>query len=436
MATSRPCSAHAPRDQAAEAARGADRQRGAGAAVEASWSSSTTMCRCPCPLDDAARSSRSTATSCSPFLREHGVPRAARRASRRSAAPSPTAPSGRRGAAQAGPMAPAPPRPVTGAERTYALVQDIDGLDHWIEAARDRRRRRASTPTTSALAGAAAGAGRHRAGAGAGRRLLCPARPSRAGGQARSTSARRRRRPEQIPLRRGAGAAEAAARGPRRPQDRPRRQVRRRICCRRYGIALGADDCTMLMSYVLDGGQFDHTIDELAEPSISSTRLISCKEVVGTGKSLIAFAEVPPEKARDFAAERADARCACTALLKARLRRASSMTAFYETIERPLVPVVAAMERAGIKVDRAALAELSRDFARRIAELEQRDLRARRQRLQHRLDQAARRRAVRRSSGCPAARRARPAPTAPTPRSSRSWRRCTRCRRRCSNGAS
>ena len=47
------------------------------------------------------------------------------------------------------------------------------------------------------------------------------------------------------------------------------------------------------------------------------------------------------------------------------------MTAFYETIERPLVPVVAAMERDGIKVDRAALAELSRDFARRIAEIEQ-----------------------------------------------------------------
>ena len=46
------------------------------------------------------------------------------------------------------------------------------------------------------------------------------------------------------------------------------------------------------------------------------------------------------------------------------------MTAFYETIERPLVPVVAAMEGRGIKVDRAALAELSLDFERRIAEME------------------------------------------------------------------
>ena len=62
-------------------------------------------------------------------------------------------------------------------------------------------------------------------------------------------------------------------------------------------------------------------------------------------------------------------------LLKARLVR-EQMTAFYETIERPLVPVVAAMERDGIKVDRAALAELSRDFARRIAEIEQAIFRA------------------------------------------------------------
>ena len=62
-------------------------------------------------------------------------------------------------------------------------------------------------------------------------------------------------------------------------------------------------------------------------------------------------------------------------LLKARLVR-DKMTAFYETIERPLVPVVAAMERDGIRVDRAALAELSRDFARRIAEIEQAIFRA------------------------------------------------------------
>src|SRR5260370_1095006 len=104
-------------------------------------------------------------------------------------------------------------------------------------------------------------------------------------------------------------------------------------------------------------------------------RLTPCKEQVGTGQSLIAFAEVPPERARDFAAERSDAVLRLHMLLKARLVR-DRMTAFYETIERPLVPVVAAMEREGIKVDPAALAELSRDFARRIADLEQAIFRA------------------------------------------------------------
>ncbi len=91
--------------------------------------------------------------------------------------------------------------------------------------------------------------------------------------------------------------------------------------------------------------------------------------MLGTGKSLICFAELTSAAARDFAAERADAALRLHMLLKARLVR-EHMTAFYETIERPLVRAVAAMEDHGVKVDRAALADLSQDFARRIAELE------------------------------------------------------------------
>jgi DNA polymerase-1 len=137
---------------------------------------------------------------------------------------------------------------------------------------------------------------------------------------------------------------------------------------RRYGITLGPYDCTMLMSYVLDGGQFEHTIEELTRRAFSH-ELAPLKELIGTGKNLICFAEVPPPAARDFAAERADAALRLHLLLKARLLR-EKMTAFYETIERPLVPAVAAMEDFGVKVDRAALADLSQDFARRIADLE------------------------------------------------------------------
>src|SRR5438445_2721690 len=137
---------------------------------------------------------------------------------------------------------------------------------------------------------------------------------------------------------------------------------------RRYGIALHPYDCTMLMSYVLDGGQVEHTIGELTRRAFAHD-LISAKEILGSGKSLICFAEATTAAGRDFAAERADAALRLHMLLKARLVR-EHMTAFYESIERPLVPVVAAMEDEGVKVDRAALAEMSRDFALRIADLE------------------------------------------------------------------
>jgi DNA polymerase-1 len=137
---------------------------------------------------------------------------------------------------------------------------------------------------------------------------------------------------------------------------------------RRHGIAIRSYDCTMLMSYVLDGGQVEHTIEELTRRAFAH-ELGSLKGLIGSAKSLIPFAELMPAAARDFAAERADAALRLHLLLKARLVR-EHMSAFYETIERPLVPVVAAMEDAGVKVDRAALLELSRDFARRIAELE------------------------------------------------------------------
>ncbi|HEX2151542.1 MAG TPA: DNA polymerase, partial [Stellaceae bacterium] len=138
---------------------------------------------------------------------------------------------------------------------------------------------------------------------------------------------------------------------------------------RRHGIAVAPYDCTMLMSYVLDGGQVEHTIEELTKRAIPHD-LTPAKAILGTGRSAICFAEVATAQGRDFACERADAALRLHILLKARLLR-EHMTAFYETIERPLVPAVAAMEDAGVRVDRDALAELSRDFGRRIAEIEQ-----------------------------------------------------------------
>ncbi|HEX3881408.1 MAG TPA: DNA polymerase I [Stellaceae bacterium] len=136
----------------------------------------------------------------------------------------------------------------------------------------------------------------------------------------------------------------------------------------RHGIALGPYDCTMLMSYVLDGGQVEHAIEPLTQRSFDH-ELSSAKNLLGTGRNLVPFAEIAPETARDYAAERADAALRVHALLKSRLVR-EKMTAFYETIERPLVPAVAEMENNGVQLDHQALGEMSRDFARRIADIE------------------------------------------------------------------
>jgi len=137
----------------------------------------------------------------------------------------------------------------------------------------------------------------------------------------------------------------------------------------RHDIAVGPADDTMLMSFVLDGGSHGHGMDELAALHLDHTT-IKYSEVAGSGKSQVTFDRVPLDKARDYAAEDADITLRLHQVLKPRLV-SEHLCTVYETIERPLIPVIAAMERAGILVDPARLQELSNDFARRIADLEE-----------------------------------------------------------------
>ena len=137
----------------------------------------------------------------------------------------------------------------------------------------------------------------------------------------------------------------------------------------RYGAPVSPVDDTMLMSYILDGGSHGHGMDELAELHFGHTT-IKFKEVAGTGKSQITFDRVPLDKALQYAAEDADVTLRLHHLLKPRLIADHLLTP-YETLERPLIPVLAAMEMEGIKVDRDALTRLSQDFAARQSILEQ-----------------------------------------------------------------
>ncbi len=136
----------------------------------------------------------------------------------------------------------------------------------------------------------------------------------------------------------------------------------------KYGIEIAPIDDTMLVSYVLEGGAHGHDTDELSDLHLGH-KPIALGDVAGSGKARVSFEKVPLDKALNYAAEDADLTLRLHQVLKPRLM-AERLLTVYETIERPLVPVVAAMERAGVKVDARALQALSEDFAQRIGELE------------------------------------------------------------------
>lgn len=141
----------------------------------------------------------------------------------------------------------------------------------------------------------------------------------------------------------------------------------------RSGISVSPIEDTMVISFDLDAGRGEgmgggHGMDELSERHLGHTPL-SFKEVCGTGKKAIPFGEVPLDRATEYAAEDADVTLRLYRMLKPRLSEEGG-TSVYERVDRPLIPVVAGMEREGIKVDRARLAKLSEEFASETALLE------------------------------------------------------------------
>jgi DNA polymerase-1 len=142
----------------------------------------------------------------------------------------------------------------------------------------------------------------------------------------------------------------------------------------RHGIAVSPIDDTMVISFNLDAGRSidgiggGHGMDELAMRHLGHS-CIAFKDVCGTGKKAIPFGEVPLDRATEYAAEDAEVTWRLHRLLKPRLSDEGG-TRVYERVDRPLVPVVAQMERHGIKVDREALAGLSATFATEIGKLE------------------------------------------------------------------
>ncbi|RZJ18477.1 MAG: DNA polymerase I [Brevundimonas sp.] len=137
----------------------------------------------------------------------------------------------------------------------------------------------------------------------------------------------------------------------------------------RRGVRVAPIEDTMLISYVLEGGMHGHGMDELARLHLGHEP-IPFKTVAGTGKSQKSFKHVELQPATCYAAEDADVTLRLYHILKPRLA-AEGLSTVYETLERGMPPVLADMERAGIRVDPDRLRSLSSTFGKRMAELEE-----------------------------------------------------------------
>ncbi|MEM9750014.1 MAG: DNA polymerase I [Pseudomonadota bacterium] len=134
------------------------------------------------------------------------------------------------------------------------------------------------------------------------------------------------------------------------------------------GVEAAPIDDTMLISNTLEAGLHGHGMDELARLHLDH-ETIAFSDVAGKGKAKKTFDQIPISEAAPYAAEDADVTFRLHAKLKRRLAGEGRLTV-YETLERPLAPVLASMEREGVKVSTDVLGALSADFTARMKEHE------------------------------------------------------------------
>ncbi len=251
----------------------------------------------------------------------------------------------------------------------YETVQTLERLEHWIARARAARLVAVDTETTALdpmradLVGVSLALGPNDA-------CYIPLAHHNIDGGGDDMFARK---PEQVPM-----AAAIAALKPLLEDDSVLKVFQNGKydlnVLARVGINVAPIDDTMVISFALDAGRGEegvgggHGMDELSQRHLGHTP-IPFKELCGTGKKAITFGEVPLDRATAYAAEDADVTLRLYRHLKPRLAIEGG-TRVYERVDRPLIPLVATMEREGIRVDRARLARLSEEFAIEIGRLE------------------------------------------------------------------
>ncbi|MDY4373246.1 DNA polymerase I [Pectobacterium carotovorum] len=138
----------------------------------------------------------------------------------------------------------------------------------------------------------------------------------------------------------------------------------------RYDIDLrGIAFDTMLESYVLDSVAGRHDMDSLAERYLKH-KTITFEEIAGKGKNQLTFNQIALEQAGPYAAEDADVTLHLHQKLWGKLQPHTDLCQVFQTIDMPLVPVLSRIERTGVLIDPAILAEHSKELTIRLAELE------------------------------------------------------------------
>jgi len=138
-----------------------------------------------------------------------------------------------------------------------------------------------------------------------------------------------------------------------------------------HGITLrGIAHDTMLASYILNSTATKHNMDDLAKEYLG-VRTIHYEDVAGKGAKQIGFDEVPLEQATPYSAEDADITLQLHQVLQAKLRQHPKLYQLYAELEIPLVSVLVRIERNGVLIDTAMLAQQSLELAGHIIAVEQ-----------------------------------------------------------------
>ncbi len=122
---------------------------------------------------------------------------------------------------------------------------------------------------------------------------------------------------------------------------------------------------TMVASYCVAGSMRRHNIDELALTYFDLQK-IPTSALIGTGKSQVSMADVPIERVAEYACEDADVAWRLKEVLERELEEKGAAALYYD-LELPLVPVLTAMERRGIRLDTAILQVIGKDLEREMS---------------------------------------------------------------------